>query len=224
FRCKPGHLLYPGRGLCGTVELADIGIPESALAELDVTTFENDPRLWTLPQRRPDGHKYDGGHCVVVSADRFHTGAARLAALGAARIGAGLVTLAGNAEALAVHAAHVTAIMLAQAPDAAALAGLLDDPRRNAVVVGPGLPPDANTRALVLAALVSGAGVVLDAGALTAFEGRAGELFDAIARRGNPNTVLTPHHGEFIRLFGKGEGSKLDRALAAAKRSGATLV
>jgi len=224
FRCKPGHLLYPGRGLCGTVELADIGIPESALAELDVTTFENDPRLWTLPQRRPDGHKYDGGHCVVVSADRFHTGAARLAALGAARIGAGLVTLAGNAEALAVHAAHVTAIMLAQAPDAAALAGLLDDPRRNAVVVGPGLPPDANTRALVLAALVSGAGVVLDAGALTAFAGRADEVFEAIARRSNPNVVLTPHHGEFVRLFGEGEASKLDRALEAAQRSGATLV
>lgn len=226
FRCKPGHLLYPGRRLCGTVELADIGIPESVLAEIDVSWFENDPRLWTLPRRRPDGHKYDSGHghCVVVSADRFRTGAARLAAMGAARIGAGLVTLAGHPDALAVHAAHVTATMLAEAPDAAALAGLLEDRRHNAVVVGPGMPPDANTRALVLTALTSGAGVVLDAGALSAFEGRAEELFNLIGRRDISDVVLTPDHGEFVRLFGETRGSKPERALDAARRSGATLV
>src|SRR5690606_17021568 len=163
FRHKPGHLLYPGAGLCGVVLLADIGIPDTVLDEIGIELFENDPRLWQLPERKPDGHKFDAGHCVVVSGDALHTGAARLAAMGAARVGAGLVTLTGSRDALMVHAAHVTAIMLAEADDAGARGDLLEDRRKNALVMGPGMGVGARTRDMVLAGLESGAEVVLDA-------------------------------------------------------------
>lgn len=223
FRLKPGHLLAPGAHLCGEVLLADIGIPDSVLTGMDIKLFENDPHLWNLPVRQYGGHKYDAGHCVVVSGDEFHTGAARLAAYGAARIGAGLTTIAGSAAALRIHGAHVTAIMLAETVDAAALAGLLGDRRKNAVVLGPGMGGGTATRAKVLAALESEAGIVLDADAITSFAGDPGTLFDAIARREGA-VVLTPHEGEFRRLFGGVDGCKPDRARQAAARSGAVVL
>ncbi|WMT88744.1 NAD(P)H-hydrate dehydratase [Pelagibacterium sp. 26DY04] len=224
FRHKPGHLLEPGGGLCGEVLLADIGIPDAVLAEIDVKLFENDPRLWRLPVRETAGHKFDAGHCVVVSGDALHTGATRLSAMGAARIGAGLVTLAGEREALMVHAAHVTAIMLAEAADAEELAELLEDVRKNVVVMGPGMGVDVRTRAMVLAALESGARLVLDADAMTSFEGESETLFKAIGRREPGSVVLTPHMGEFKRLFGEIQGAKTEKATAAAERSGAVVL
>src|SRR5690606_9961329 len=170
FRHKPGHLLEPGAGLCGEVLLADIGIPDAVLSEIEADLFENDPRLWRLPARQSAGHKFDAGHCVVVSGDALHTGAARLSALGAARVGAGLVTLAGQRDALMVHAAHVTAIMLAEVESAGGLAELLEDRRKNALVMGPGMGVGEATRDMVLTALGGQARVVLDADALTSFE------------------------------------------------------
>lgn len=224
FRHKPGHLLEPGAGQCGEVLLADIGIPDAVLSEIDIKLFENDPRLWTLPVRGAAGHKFDAGHCVVVSGDALHTGATRLSALGAARIGAGLVTLAGEREALMVHASHVTAIMLAEVDGAGALAELLEDKRKNAVVMGPALGVGARTREMVLAVLEIAARVVLDADAMTSFEDTPQTLFDAIGKREPGTVVLTPHTGEFKRLFGEIEGAKTEMAIAAAKRSGAVVL
>lgn len=224
FRHKPGHLLEPGAGLCGEVLLADIGIPDGVLAEIEVKLFENDPRLWELPARQSGGHKFDAGHCVVVSGDALHSGAARLSALGAARAGAGLVTLVGEREALLVHAAHVTAIMFDEAADAAGLERALEDRRRNALVMGPGMGVGQRTREMVLAALRSGARVVLDADAMTSFEDEPETLFAAIKAREAGSVVLTPHGGEFKRLFGDIEGSKTERALEAARRSGAVVL
>lgn len=224
FRCKPGHLLYPGAVYCGEVLLADIGIPDSVLDDIDVSLFENDPKLWALPRRRRDGHKFSAGHCVVVSGDALHSGAARLAAMGAARAGAGLVTVAGDREALMVHAAHLTAIMLAETSDAAALADFLTDTRKNAVVIGPATGVGAPTRERVLAALSSTASVVLDADALTSFAGDPDPLFRAIADKENGDVVLTPHEGEFARLFDPENGCKPGRARAAAARCGAIVL
>ena len=227
FHRKPGHLLLPGRTYCGPVRLADIGIPASVLGEIKPRAWANAPGLWlsAFPRPRLAGHKYDRGHALVVSGPLAHTGAARMGARGALRIGAGLVTVASPPDALAVNASHLTAIMLAPFEGAGGLARILSDRRKNAVLLGPALGVGAATRELVGAALASGAAAVLDADALTSFEGEATVLADAIAATAARAVVLTPHEGEFRRLFPAiGEGSKLDRARAAAAESGAIVV
>jgi ADP-dependent NAD(P)H-hydrate dehydratase / NAD(P)H-hydrate epimerase len=227
FRKKPGHLLAPGRLLCGRLRLADIGIPDAVLAEIAPTLSENLPGLWRGAYRVPgaDAHKYRRGHALVVSGPMTRTGAARMAATAALRAGAGLVTMASPASALAVNAAHLTAVMLRRADDAAELAAILADARLNAVAMGPGLGTGAAERGMVEAALESGAALVLDADALTVFADAPAGLFAAIAARSTP-VILTPHEGEFGRLFPDigDEAAKTDRALAAARRSGAVVV
>ncbi|HLF21497.1 MAG TPA: NAD(P)H-hydrate dehydratase, partial [Aestuariivirga sp.] len=160
---------------------------------------------------------------AIVTGGPLNTGAARLAAQAALRIGAGLVTISGNREALAVHAAHVSAIMLSDAE----IGRLLADKRRNAVCIGPGAGLGTETRAKVRAVLASGAATVLDADALTAFAPDPDELFAAIAELPGRAVVMTPHEGEFARLFNDlsgGVDAKHERARKAAKRAGAVLV
>jgi hydroxyethylthiazole kinase-like uncharacterized protein yjeF len=226
FRLKPGHLLLPGREHCGETSVADIGIPDRVLQTIEPRTFANEPGLWLsrYPWPKPDAHKYARGHAVVVSGPVFSTGAARLGAMGALRIGAGLVTVASPKDAIEVNAAQLTAVMVREADDAAALAAMLADERKNAVLIGPGIGVGERAKAMVLAALASKASVVLDADAITSFAAEPETLFDAVKSRGAP-VVLTPHDGEFTRLFGQmPEGSKLDHARAAASRSGAVLL
>jgi hydroxyethylthiazole kinase-like uncharacterized protein yjeF len=230
FRRKPGHVLLPGRLHAGRVQVTDIGIPASVLDTVRPTTFANGPRLWggAFPVPSLDGHKYTRGHAVVVSGDVSHTGAARLAARGALRAGAGLVTLASPRGALLVNAMASNAVMVRAVDGAEELRGLLADKRLNAIALGPGLGVGANTRDLVLAALDGERAVVLDADALTSFADEPAALFAAIARRPERSVVLTPHQGEFARLFKiesqDTELSKLDAARAAAKASGATVL
>ena len=319
FRKKPGHLLMPGRGLCGVVVVADIGILDSVLENpppptsrsdaphrrgeelgaggisraestkredtgatpvpgtqlsasiltppptpprqgegslegsqhssgLKKNAFENHPSLWqsTIPWPRFEAHKYTRGHAVVVSGPAHQTGAARLAARGALRIGAGAVTIASPPSALLINAAHLTAIMLMPFGSARDFAGVLKDTRKNALLIGPGCGVGADTRDLTEVALGCGAAVVLDADALTSFatlddaSSKAvnfgftsaaktqatspATLFAAIRAKPERAVVMTPHEGEFKRLFGEMPGSKLDRARAAAKLSGAIVV
>lgn len=227
FRLKPGHLLMPGRALCGEVRLADIGIPASVLDHLRPAAFKNEPALWGahFPWPQQGGHKYSRGHVLAASGGAAATGAARLAAEGAQRIGAGLVTVASPAEALAINAAHLTAIMVTEANGADGLRAALGDTRRNAVVLGPGLGVGAETRDKVLATLEAGRPVVLDADAVTSFADRTGALFEAIAADPARPVVLTPHEGEFGRVFPDiAAASKLERARAAAARSGGIIV
>jgi hydroxyethylthiazole kinase-like uncharacterized protein yjeF len=231
FRKKPGHLLMPGRPYCGDVSVADIGIRSDVLDAIRPQTFANEPSLWldrfSVP--RLDGHKYSRGHAVVVSGGMSFTGAARLAARGALRAGAGLVTIASPRDALAAHAASNTAVMVREVDGAPALTGFLSDRRLNAVVIGPGCGVGAATRDLVLAALSGDRAVVLDADALTSFEDRADILFDAIGQRGTAATVMTPHAGEISRLF-KGllkntqVLQKLEFTRTAAHKGGAIVV
>jgi hydroxyethylthiazole kinase-like uncharacterized protein yjeF len=223
FRRKPGHVLLPGRLHCGQVSVADIGIPAGVLAQIKPQTFINSPDLWTkfFPLPRADGHKYSRGHAVVVSGGLSSTGAARLAARGALRAGAGLVTIASPREALAVNAAANLAIMVRPVDGAAELLALLADARRNAVVLGPGGGVGAPMRELVFAALAGERAVVLDADALTSFADDPRRLADAVRPRGGSATIITPHEGEFSRIFDAvaaviGTASKLERARAAA--------
>ncbi|HWD29871.1 MAG TPA: NAD(P)H-hydrate dehydratase [Rhizomicrobium sp.] len=194
FRKKPAHLLLPGRTRCGEVVVADIGIPDDAVSG---SLFENGPALWSYPWPKTEAHKYARGHCVVVSGPAHATGAARLAARGALRIGAGLVSVASPLDAVAVNAASLTAIMVKPFDKARGLSDLLSDKRLNAVVIGPGCGAGRETQELVAAVLRSEAAAVLDADALTAFKAEPKVLFKLL----RTNVVLTPHAGEFERLF-----------------------
>jgi ADP-dependent NAD(P)H-hydrate dehydratase / NAD(P)H-hydrate epimerase len=228
FREKPGHFLMPGRAHCGRVRLAQIGIDESVLGSLDTGVFANAPDLWraAFPVPRLDSHKYHRGHAVVVSGPIASTGAARLAARGALRAGAGLVTIASPEEALAVNAAASTAVMVKPIGSRQALKHLLSDARHNALVIGPGAGVGVQTQELCLVGLKAGCACVLDADALTSFAGEAELLFQTIAEgKDKRDVILTPHDGEFARLSRDLSAlPKLDRARAAAARSGATIV
>jgi hydroxyethylthiazole kinase-like uncharacterized protein yjeF len=231
FRMKTGHLLLPGRLHCGTLTIADIGVPDSVLSRINPATFVNRPALWrsALPVPSPEGHKYSRGHAVVVSGGLSATGAGRLAARGALRAGAGLVTIASPKEALAVNAAANLAVMVRPVDGATELAEFLADKRRNAVLLGPGGGVGPGLREQVGATLASEAAVVLDADALTSFAEDRAALEAAIAKRAGRPVILTPHDGEFSRLFRRiakdtNVHAKLERARAAAKAVGAVIL
>ncbi|MEO8525616.1 MAG: NAD(P)H-hydrate dehydratase [Caldimonas sp.] len=228
FRKKPGHLLQPGRSLCGELVVADIGTPASVFEQVKPDTFENDPLLWAdaLPALQPEGNKYTRGHALVWGGWPT-TGAARMAARAAARVGAGLTTVAvdatGSAAALQVYAMALTSVMVSPVARPEDLDHLLADSRYTGLLIGPGAGVGADTRARVLAMLHTGRATVLDADALSAFKDEPPSLFRAI--RGA--CVLTPHEGEFTRLFASGvepRGDKLTRARSAARTSGAVVV
>jgi hydroxyethylthiazole kinase-like uncharacterized protein yjeF len=231
FRRKPAHLLLPGRIHCGRVRVADIGIDAQVLAEIRPQTFENIPEFWRkcFPVPQVDGHKYARGHAVIVSGDIAATGAARLSARGALRAGAGLVTLASPRDALAVNAAALAAVMLRAVDTVVEFAELLGDQRLNTCVIGPGAGVGARTRDLVLSALSAKRHLVLDADALTSFAEAPEHLFEAIKASHDPQVVLTPHEGEFPRLFSDMSNkhpnrSKLERVRDAAQRCGAVVL
>jgi hydroxyethylthiazole kinase-like uncharacterized protein yjeF len=231
FRRKPGHLLLPGRIYCGRVRLGDIGIDPRVLDEIRPRTFENIPQFWRnlFPVPRIDGHKYARGHAVVVSGELAATGAARMAARGALRAGAGLVTVVSPRDALAVNATALTAVMVRPIDTAIEFAELWTDKRLNTGVIGPGAGLGDRTRDFVVTALSAKRNLVLDADALTSFADAPDHLFEAIKASHDPQVVLTPHEGEFPRLFSdisnKHPGrSKLERVRAAAERSGAVVL
>lgn len=229
FRKKPGHLLLPGRAHAGPVIVADIGIRERVIDELGIHTFSNAPKLWLdhLEPPQLQGHKYARGHALVLSGGMTTTGAARLAAIAALRAGSGLVTVLSPPDALMVNAMHLTAVMLKKCGSVDDLADILQDARLNAILIGPGAGVGSATAALVEVALSGRRAVVLDADALTSFQERPEDLISRIHAQERA-VVLTPHEGEFARIFPdlaerSGE-PKLDRARAAARRSGATII
>jgi len=219
-RKKPAHVLLPARDLCGDVVVADIGIPDAVYDTLSIDTWENHPQQWleNLPLPQFTGNKYTRGHALLVGGYPM-TGAARMAARAAARAGAGLTTIAVPEQSLAVYAAALTSIMVQPLTMDEDLGRLLADPRYTACLIGPGAGVGDSTRAKALRMLTSGKAVLLDADAITSFAGRPEELFAAI----KDPCVITPHEGEFKRLF-RGDGDKLSRARQAAARSGAVIV
>jgi len=231
FRRKPAHLLLPGRTHCGRVRVADIGINADVLDEIRPQAFENVPQFWrnAFPVPKVDGQKYNRGHALVVSGDIAATGAARMSARGALRAGAGLVTLASPSDALAINASALTAVMVRSIDTVVEFGELLTDKRLNSCVIGPGAGVGQRTCDFVLTALSAQRNLVLDADALTSFADAPDHLFEAIKASPDPQVVLTPHEGEFPRLFSDISNkhslrSKLERVRAAAVRSGAIVL
>ncbi|HET6184027.1 MAG TPA: NAD(P)H-hydrate dehydratase [Acetobacteraceae bacterium] len=210
FRLKPGHLLFPGRRLCGETLLADIGLPDRVLADVRPRTWANLPGLWRLPAPGPEGHKYDRGHVTVLGGPAM-TGAARLAAEAARRTGAGLVTIAAPWGGGDTYRSGAPGTIVSDAP----LADLLSDLRRRVWVCGPGLGVAGAKEGLPLL-LAAGRQVVVDADCFTAFAGNPDALAGA--------AVLTPHAGEFARAFGAIGADRLQSARAAAARTGSVLL
>lgn len=227
FRAKPGHYSEEGLKRCGMLTIVDIGIPATALAAIGPRQWRNEPALWReLLREDVSDHKYRRGHLTVLGGAHA-TGAARLAALAGRRAGAGLVTIAAPRAAMPVYQGAEPGNLVVEADTAADFAGLLADERRNAMLLGPGAGVEGRTRLAVLAALQAKRRVVLDADALTSFAERPAQLFDQI----DGEVLLTPHEGEFRRLFpdiedreSRSKGGKIARARRAAARSGATVL
>ena len=220
FRRKPGHLLMPGRAYCGEILVADIGIPDSVLAAIAPSQAANGPVLWAkrFPWPQLDDHKYSRGHAVVTGG-RHMTGAARLAARAAQRVGAGLVTAIVPTDAFVVYKIALSSVLVRSFLDTAGFAEFVGERRVSACLVGPGNEISGGTRERALAALRTGKPAVLDADALTVFDDAIELLCNSIS---GP-CVLTPHDGEFARLFDIA-GDKLARVRRAAVLSGAVVV
>ncbi|ESX86145.1 bifunctional ADP-dependent NAD(P)H-hydrate dehydratase/NAD(P)H-hydrate epimerase [Mesorhizobium sp. LSHC412B00] len=244
-RKKPGHLLMPGRSLCGEIIIADIGIPDAIVDEFKIKTFENTPDFWlySFPKTAVDTHKYKRGHVSVFSGGPSATGAARLSAMAAARAGAGAVTVLSPENAMQVNAAHLTSIMLREAGSMEEVQEFLSARHPEVLVFGPGLGPKPKVGdfALQLIATVADLNrtstssfgiqrpaIVLDADAITSLAHQPRALFDAALLPLAPVLVLTPHEGEFARLFPDiakdKKQSKLAKARAAAERANAIMV
>src|SRR5579862_3278766 len=225
FRKKPSHVLVPARFKCGHVVVAEIGIPAEALNTIRPQIFENGPALWSdsFSWPRAASNKYGRGHAVVVSGPEHATGAARLAARGALRAGAGLVSVASPPDAVPINAAALTAIMVKPFAGVEGLEELLEDRRLNAFVIGPGCGVGRDTREFVSAILASQAAVVLDADALTSFADGPNALFVQL----RDPAVLTPHEGEFERIFPgllKQAPTRIDAARKAAAACRCTIL
>ena len=230
---KPGHLLYPGRASCGEVMLADIGIADAVVEEVQPNCFENEPGLWAqwLPRPEAEAHKYTRGHVGVFSGGPSATGAARLSALAAARAGAGAVTVLSQANAIAANAAHLTSIMIARADTLDEALAFMAERKVRTLVFGPGLGGSPKVGRFLLdmmPRLGSKATVVVDASAITSLASDPEAFFVSCHAAESPRLVLTPHSGEFARLFRElaedANLSKLDRAREAAMRSNAVVV
>ena len=225
---KLGHVLGQGPEVCGELVCADIGL----LPEQDAPSFCTQigaPEPSQVLKR--SGHKFAHGHALVLSGGAGKSGAARLSAMSALRIGAGLVTIGADNSSFAEVAHQITALMVAKIDSVSDLNRLLGDARYNALCLGPGLGLD-KSRAMVPNALAWARSTVLDADALSAFADNPQHLFDAL----HPQTVLTPHGGEFARLFPDLSAkmaataetgpafSKVDAVRLAAARAGCVLL
>jgi hydroxyethylthiazole kinase-like uncharacterized protein yjeF len=219
-RKKPAHVLLPGRDLCGEIELADIGIDDAVIDALKIQTFENSPSLWRaqLPSAQSAGNKYSRGHALLYGGYPM-TGAARMAARAAARVGCGLTTLAVPQIAFPIYAAALTSIMVQALQQPGDLDTLLQDRRYSAFSIGPGAGVNAITHQHALQMLKTSKPVLLDADAISVFAPNPSQLFGAI----HGPVVMTPHEGEFKRIF-QLSGDKLHRAHEAAPLSGAVIV
>jgi ADP-dependent NAD(P)H-hydrate dehydratase / NAD(P)H-hydrate epimerase len=224
FRMKPGHVVEPGRTHCGEIVVAEIGLPEEVTSLLPQRLWINEKPV--LPLVTHDQHKYSRGGAVIWSGDALHSGAARLAAQAAQRSGAGIVCLAGPKDGLIMQAQHVTSIVLHEVQSSGELEHLLGGSKYRACCIGPAAGVTEAMWRMVMAALASAKPVVLDADALTLFAQHRDIALRMTNQQQKVHVVMTPHEGEFARMFPElvSEPSRLHRAQAAAQVSGTVIV
>jgi len=221
FFCKkPGHLLQPSANLCGDITVADIGTPHDVLNTIKPSLCQNDPQVWltSFPPPASADHKFTRGHALIYGGDKM-MGAARLAARAARRVGAGLSSIICTRESFEIYAKADPGTIVEEANKLSDFQELLTDDRRNVVAIGPGAGLNERTKDFTITALNSGKPVVLDADALSVFAENPDNLFKHL----NPTCILTPHEGEFARLFNI-SGNKLDRTRQASKICNAIVV
>jgi len=220
-RPKLGHFLDPGADRLGNLVVKDIGIPETLISSLNCKVFHNKPKSWGADFPCPDflTNKFDRGH-VTIFGGREMTGAARLAARGAIRAGAGLVTIASPQQAVPIYATDWPEFIIKSFYNFSQIKYYFKTKKVSAIVIGPGLGIGSRLRRLIINCVRMGLPVVLDADAISNFANEPKKLFNATLAG---NGVLTPHEGEFGRIFNF-EGSKVSRALQAARVSGATVL
>lgn len=224
---KPGHVLMPGRSLCGELEIFDIGIPKRIVAAHAGAIRENHPDLWKefFSRRDEDTHKFKRGHLTVFSGPSHATGAARMTAIAGLRAGAGIVSIAAPQEAVPVLAATLTAIMVSPVDDRNALTDWREDKRHATYVLGPGFGDMEKAREFV--SLLADKSLILDADGISAFRQNPEDLFSLFAKA-DAARILTPHEGEFARLFpdihSDNSLSKIEKAQAAAALAHAVII
>jgi NAD(P)H-hydrate epimerase len=221
-RKKIAHMLLPGKDVCGRINTSFIGITDQTIADLKTSVFENGPALWLrdFPIPQADAHKYTRGHAVVYGGPK-RTGAACLGAAAAQKIGCGLVTIASMPESAAIYSSYRASLMVDTWSSEEDLRTILRDERRNAILLGPGAGLDATTKGIAEVVISFNKPAVLDADIFTVFKDDPKALFSKLSPARH---VLTPHEGEFARLFGEMEGNKLDRARKAAKAANAVVL
>jgi len=230
FLAKPAHLLFPGRKLCGELVVKQIGLnPSHLLTITPPFVHKNCPSLFTalLPIPELTAHKYQRGHVLVRSGPIYSTGAPRLSASTALICGAGAVSLASSTEALAVNAAHLTAVMLEPCNSLADWEKLLRSKKRNVAVIGPGNGLDEKLKECVLQSFQLPVSLVVDADALSCWQDSP-DKFISMVQHAKGQVVITPHDAEFNRLFQSTQiahlPSKLHKAKAAAKLTRAVVI
>jgi NAD(P)H-hydrate epimerase len=226
FRKKICHVLMPTMAQCGEISVHDIGISGDVIGDFDIELYENTPFVWKdrIPQKTSRDHKYNHGHCVILGGAKM-TGAARMAANAAMRIGAGACSIvAPDKESAHIYQEAEPHLMVESLSleKAGTFEKHIQDERRNAVLIGPGagLEDITNLKAAILKTLESDKAVILDADALSCFEDEPQTLLQAMTAK----TIITPHEGEFKRLFPALEGARLDRVRQAITMTKAVIV
>jgi len=222
-RLKPAHVLQPGRALCGEIVCAGIGIPDGWEGEAEPCAELNYPDLWPVPglELEAGAHKHSRGRLLVLSGPSGASGAARLSAKAGLIGGAGFVTLACPPGAVAEAAGDP--LLVIRALGEGDPGAVFSASRASAAVLGPGAGLDAALKARVAAALAARIPLVLDADALSVFA----DAPEALLSQLHPRCVLTPHAGEFERLFpglAAGALNKIEAAREAARLAHAVIV
>ena len=220
FCAKPGHFLMPSKSKVGEVIIEDIGISNSFLKQINVKTFLNTPELWKkkFPIPTYDTHKYKRGHLLIAGAANM-TGATHLASSSARRIGAGVVTIGAPSSSCDIYKLGAFGHIVLPINNPGDWNNLLKNYKNTATLIGPGLGKIAFLKDVVIAALNSKKPVILDADGLNIFKNNPLQLFHSTNRK----HILTPHEGEFKKLFNF-KGNPISRVSRAAKKSGAIVL